>query len=151
MGENRIKMQKEKVVGVLDWPTSRCIKDIQKFMGLANYYRHFVKDFAKLARPLHLLVRKDEKWKWEKEQENAFRKLKEVFTSRSILVAPDLDRELRVEADTSEYATSGILSVKCKDERWRPVGFISKSLNQVERNYEIHDQEILAKFRCLEE
>jgi len=151
MEENRIKMQEEKVVGVLDWPTSRCIKDIQKFMGLANYYRHFVKDFAKLARPLHLLVRKDEKWKWEKEQENAFRKLKEVFTSRSILVAPDLDRELRVEADTSEYATSGILSVKCKDERWRLVGFISKSLNQVERNYEIHDQEILAKFRCLEE
>ena len=60
-------MQEEKVVEVLDWPMPRCIKDIQKFMGLANYYRHFVKNFVKLARPLHLLVRKDEKWKWEKE------------------------------------------------------------------------------------
>jgi len=128
MEANRIKMQEEKVVGVLDWLTSRCIKDIQKFMGLANYYRHFVNDFAKLARPLRLLVRK---WRWEKEQENAFRKLKEVFMSRSILVVPDLDKELRVEADTSEYATSGVLSVKCKYKRWRPVGFISKSLNQV--------------------
>jgi len=86
-------------------------------MGPANCYRYFVKDFAKLARPLHLLVRKDEKWRWEKEQENAFRKLKEVFTSRSILVVPDLDRELRVEANTSEYATGGVLSVKCKNER----------------------------------
>ena len=66
-------------------------------------------------------------------------------------MAPDLDRELRVEADTLEYATGGVLSVKCKDERWRPVGFISKLLNQVERNYEIHNQEMLAKVRCLEE
>jgi len=54
-------------------------------------------------------------------------------------VAPDLDKEIRVEADASEYVTGGVLSMKCKDEKWRPVIFISKSLNEVERNYEIHD------------
>ena len=56
-----IKMQKEKVVGVLEWPRPKTVKEVQKFLGLANYYRKFVKDFAKLAKLLHKLVRKDEK------------------------------------------------------------------------------------------
>ena len=56
-----IKMQKEKVVGVLEWPRPKTVKEVQKFLGLANYYRKFVKYFAKLAKLLHKLVRKDEK------------------------------------------------------------------------------------------
>jgi len=56
-----IKIQKEKVVGVLEWPRPKTVKEVQKFLGLANYYRKFVKDFAKLAKLLHKLVRKDEK------------------------------------------------------------------------------------------
>jgi len=66
-------------------------------------------------------------------------------------VAPELDKEMRVEADASEYATGGILSMKCEDEKWRLVAFISKSLNEAERNYEIHDREMLAIIRCLDE
>jgi len=66
------------------------------------------------------------------------------------LAAPDLDKEMRVEADTSDYATEGVLSVKGEDGRWRPVAFIFKSLNNTERNYEIHDKEMLAVIRCLE-
>ena len=62
MGPDGIKMEKEKVHRVLEWPTPKCIKDIQKFLGLANYYRWFLKDFAKIARPMHKLVRKEEKW-----------------------------------------------------------------------------------------
>jgi len=67
-----------------------------------------------------------------------------------VLVAPDLDKEIRVEADTLEYATGGVLSMKCEDKKWRLVAFISKSLNKVERNYEIHDREMLAIIRCLD-
>jgi len=67
-----------------------------------------------------------------------------------VLVAPDLDKEMRVEADTLEYATGGVLSMKCEDKKWRLVAFISKSLNKVERNYEIHDREMLAIIRCLD-
>jgi len=66
-------------------------------------------------------------------------------------VAPDLDKEMRVEADTSEYTIGGILSMKYEDEKWRPVAFISKSLNEVERNYETHNREMLAIIRCLDE
>ena len=119
-------------------------------MGLANYYRRFVKDFAKLARPLNNLTKKEEKWRWEEEQQRAFEQLKAVFTNRPLLVAPDLDKEFRVEADASNFATGGVLSIKCEDNRWRPVAYISKSLNETERNYEIHDKEMLAIIRCLE-
>jgi len=96
------------------------------------------------------LVRKDEKWKWGEEQEEAFTKLKEIFTMEPVLAAPDLDKKMRVEADTSDYATGGVLSVKGQDGKWRPVVFISKLLNDMERNYEIHDKEMLAVIRCLE-
>ena len=67
-----------------------------------------------------------------------------------MLAAPDLDRKFRVEADASNYATGGVLSMKYSDEKWRPVAFISKSLSDTERNYEIHDKEMLVVVRCLE-
>ena len=117
--------------------STRNVKEVQKFLGLANYYRRFIKDFAKLAAPLHMLVRKEQKWKWEKEQEEAFGKLKRVFTMEPVLAIPDIDREMRVEMDALDYATGGVLSLKCEDGKWRPVAFISKLLNATERNYEI--------------
>jgi len=150
MGVGEIKMQEEKVAEVLKWPRPKTVKEVQKFLGLANYYRRFVKDFAKIAKPMHRLVRKDEKWSWGKEQEKAFKQLKQMFMTQPVLVALDLDKKMRVEADTSEYATGGVLSMKCKDKKWRPVAFISKSLNEAEWNYEIHDRKMLAIIRCLD-
>ena len=150
MGQGKIKIEEDKVAGVLNWPVPKMVRDIRKFLGLANYYRRFVKDFAKLARPLNNLTRKDERWKWEEQQQKAFEQLKMVFTSRPLLVAPDLDKEFRVEADTSNFAMGGVLSIKCEDSKWRPVAYISKSLNETERNYEIYDKEMLAVIRCLE-
>jgi len=150
IGPRGVEMQKEKVEGVLNWPAPKNVKEVQKFLGLANYYKRFIKDFAKIAAPLHALVRKEQKWKWEKEQEEAFRKLKEVFMTEPVLAIPDIDREIRVKADASDYATEGVLSLKCEDGKWRLMAFISKSLNATERNYEIYDKEMLAVIRCLE-
>jgi len=99
---------------------------------------------------LNNLARKEEKWRWGDEQQKAFKQLKIVFMNRPLLVVPDLDKEFRVEADASNFATGGVLSIKCEDNKWRPVAYISKSLNETERNYEIHDKEILAIIRCLE-
>ena len=126
------------------------MKDVRKFLGLTNYYRRFIKDFAQVARPMNMLTRKDMKQQQEKEQQKAFDKLKEIFITRPVLVAPDLDKEFRVEANASNYTTGGILSMKCSDELQRPVVFISKSLSDTERNYKIHDKEILVVVRCLE-
>jgi len=65
-------------------------------------------------------------------------------------VVPNLDKEFRVETDMSNFVTGGVLSIKCEDNRWRLVAYISKSLNKMECNYEIHDKEMLAVIRCLE-
>jgi len=97
-----------------------------------------------------VLTRKDVKWQWRVEQQKAFDKLKRAFTTKPVLAAPDLDKEFRVEADVSNYATGGVLSMNCSDEMWKPVAFIFKSLSDTERNYEIHDKEMLAVVRCLE-
>ena len=150
MGQGKIEMEEDKVAGVLNWPIPKMVRDVRKFLGLANYYRRFVKDFAKLARPLNNLTRKEEKWRWGDEQQKAFEQLKTVFTNRPLLVVPDLDKEFRVEVDASNFATRGVLSIKCEDNKWRPVAYISKSLNETERNYEIYNKEMLAIIHCLE-
>jgi len=146
-----VRIQKEKVDSVLSWPTPRSAKDMQKFMGLANYYRRFIQDFSRIAKPLNMLVGKDRKWEGGTEQEEAFKELKRRFTMEPVLAVPNRDQKMRVEADVSDYATGGTLSVKGADGKWRPVAFISKSLSPPERNYEIHDKEMLAVIRCLED
>jgi len=98
-----------------------------------------------------MLVGKDKKWEWGAEQQGAFEELKRRFTMEPVLAVPDRDQEMRVEANASDYATGETLLVKGADGKWRPVAFISKSLSPAERNYEIHDKEMLAVIRCLED
>ena len=76
--------------------------------------------------------------------------MKEKFTKELVLVALDLDKKMRMEVDIADYMIGGVLSMECEDGKWRPVAFLSKSLNKNERNYEIHDKEILAVVRGLE-
>ena len=150
IGPEGIKMEKEKENGVLEWPRPKCVKDIQKFLGLANYYRWFIEGFATVARPLHDLVKKDKKWEWTEKEKKAFKELKERFTREPVLAAPDIDKKMRMEVNASDYVTGGVLSMECKNRLWRPVAFLSKSLNEIERNYEIYDKEMLAIIRGLE-
>jgi len=150
IGPEGIKMEKEKVKGVLEWPTPKCVKDVQKFLGLANYYCQFIEGFATVARPLHDLVKKKKRWNWMEREEKAFKELKERFTKKPVLAAPDIDKKMRMEVDALDYAMGGVLSMECGDRLWRPVAFLSKSLNETERNYEIHDKEMLAVIRGLE-
>ena len=150
IGPEGIKMEKEKMKGVLEWLTPECVKDVQKFLGLANYYHRFIEGFTSIVRPLHDMVKKDRKWEWTEKQERAFEELKKRFTQGPVLAAPDLDRKMRMEVDTSDYTIGGVLSIEGEDGKWRPVTFLSKSLNEIERNYEIHDKEMLAIIRGLE-
>ena len=117
IGEDGIKIEEKKVKGVLDWPRPKYVKDIQKFLGLVNYYRRFVKDFATIAKLLHWLVKKNKKWNWEEKQKDTFQGLKKIFTTKPVLVVPDLDKEMRVEADASEYTTGRVLSIRCEDNK----------------------------------
>ena len=95
-------------------------------------------------------MKKDQKWDWIEKQEKVFRELKEIFTKKTVLAALDLDKKMKMEVDILDYAIEEVLSMECKDGRWRPMAFLSKSLNKKERNYKIHDKKILVVIRELE-
>ena len=92
-------------------------------------------------------------WLWRyklNEVCDIFKELKERFTKEPVLAALNLDKKIRIEFDMSDYATEEVLSIECKDRKWQPVAFLSKSLNETERNYEIHDKKMLAVIKKLE-
>ena len=93
IGPEGIKMEEEKVRDIVEWPTPKCVKDVQKFLGLANYYCRFIEGFASIARPLHDMVKKDKKWEWTGKQDKAFEELKRRFTKELVLAAPDIDKK----------------------------------------------------------
>src|SRR5467141_3173033 len=104
-----------------------------------------------MAKPLHQLTKKGEVWKWAKDEQNAFEELKKLITLTPILIQPGQDPQFWLEMDTSGYTTGAVLSQLCEDEKWHPVGFTSKSLSSAERNYEIHNKELLSVIQGLEE
>ncbi|GLB37179.1 putative chromo (CHRromatin Organisation MOdifier) domain containing protein [Lyophyllum shimeji] len=145
-------MDPVKVAGVAEWPVPRNKKEVQSFLGFTNFYRRFIRDFSHHTRPLFDLTAKDVAWTWGSGQQDAFDSLKRAITSKPVLIFPDNDRPFRVEADSSDFATGAVLSQQSpEDEKWHPVAFYSKSLNAVERNYEIHDKEMLSIICALEE
>ena len=95
-------------------------------------------------------MRKKIKWSQKEKQQKAFEELKKRFIIEPVLVTLDLDRKIRVKIDASDFVMERILLMKCEDKKWRPVAYISKLLNEVKRNYEIYDKEVLAIIKCLE-
>jgi transposase InsO family protein len=152
ISEGQVSMDPVKVAGVRDWPVPANKKEVQSFLGFVNFYRRFVQDFSHHARPLFDLTKKAEEWHWGTAQQEAFDRLKSAITSTPILVLPADDEPFRIEADSSDFATGAVLSQHTEtDEKWHPVSFYSKSLSPVERNYDVHDKELLAIIRALDE
>jgi hypothetical protein len=145
-------MDPVKVAGVADWPEPSNKQEVQSFLGFANFYHQFIKDFSHHARPLFDLTKNEWKWQWGSSKASAFRKLKDLVTSAPVLTTPADDQPFHIEADSSDYATGAVLSqLSAEDGKWHPVAFYSKSLSETERNYEIHDKEMLAIIRALDE
>jgi len=145
ISDNSVAMDPVKIAGVTEWPTQTNKKEVQSFLGFTNFYRKFIKDFSEHTRPLFDLTRNDARWRWEGAEQSAFDRLKQSVTAAPVLISPDSTRPFRIEADSSDFATGAILSqVSAEDEKWHPVTFLSKSLSPVERNYEIHNKEMLA-------
>ena len=104
------------------------------------------------ARPLFDLTRNNSGWHWGEAERTAFARLKGSVTSAPVLISPDPTKPFRIEADSSDFATGAVLSqVSSEDEKWHPVTFLSKFLSPVKWNYEIHDKEMLAIIRALQE
>jgi hypothetical protein len=151
ISHNKVEMDPVKIAGVVDWLTPSNQKEVQSFVSFVNFYRHFVPGFSHHARALFDLTMKDIRFIWGLPHEDSFMKLKELVTLAPVLVLPDNKLPFRL-ADGSGIATGAVLSQQNVDDNaWHPVAFLSKALNPVEQNYEIHDTEMLAIIRGLEE
>jgi len=136
LSKDGLKVDPEKVKAILDWPVPSNVKEIQSFIGLCNYYRIFIKEFAKIAQPLHKLTRKNDPFLWGFDQQKSFDKLKELFTSAPILGNPDSNKPFIVETDASNFAVGAILSQEFAGQL-HPIAFISTSLTKSQLNYPI--------------
>jgi hypothetical protein len=149
--EGKISMDPGKLAGIRDWPTPITVKQTRGFLGFGNFYRCFIRHFSNLAKPLNNLLKKEQKFKWTTECQQAFDELKKRFTEEPVLMMPDLTRPFQIETDASKYATGAVLTQLDANGDRHPVSFISKTLSPPERNYEIYDRELLAIIRALEE
>ncbi len=146
-----ISMDPDKVQAVTEWPTPRNIKDVQAFLGFANFYRRFIQGFSRKVRVLTNLTKKEVQFDWTPRCQEAFELLKKAFVSAPILALFDPELECIVETDASDFVTAGILSQKGKDGLLRPVAYFSRKHSPAECNYEIYDKELLAIIRAFEE
>jgi hypothetical protein len=143
-----IHMDPAKVEAVLGWERPKSPHDIQVFLGFANFYRRFIKGYSKITAPLTNLTRKEVKFKWSPEAENAFSSLKQAFCSAPILRHFDPTKPAIIEVDASDFAYGGVLS-QYHDGELHPCAFVSKKFNDAELNYEIYDKEMLAIVKCM--
>lgn len=148
---NGIQMDPRKVSAVVHWPTPKNVKDVQSFLGFANFYRRFIRDFATKASPLTKLTKKDVSFVWNTKCETAFTNLKLAFTSAPILQHFDPDKPSTVECDSSDYVNAGCLSQPDDAGILHPVAFFSRKLIPAECNYDIYDKELMAIVRAFEE
>ncbi|CAH1257446.1 GIN1 [Branchiostoma lanceolatum] len=138
-----VRTDPKKVSAVSDWPTPRTVRQVQQFLGLANYYRRFIKDFSKKAKPLTLLTRKHARFTWTEECANAFSELKQHLVSAPILAYPDFSKPFIVDTDASDVGLGGVLS-QVQDGLERVVSYYSRALKPEEQRYCVHRREMLA-------
>ncbi len=147
-----VHMDTDKVQAVVDWPTPDSRKALQRFLGFANFYRRFIRNFSQLAAPLTALTSTKTPFRWSSAAEAAFAKLRSCFVSAPILVAPDPSRQFVVEVDASEVGVGAVLSQRSSaDGKMHPCAYFSHRLSPAERNYDIGNRELLAVKLALEE
>jgi len=144
IGRNGITMSQEKVEAVLSWEEPKSLSETQSFLGFANFYRRFIKDYSRVARPLTELTKKTERWSRNPEAGRAFNELKKRFTTAPILAHFDIQRPVIIETDVLDFALGAVLSQKDEENQLHPVMFHSRKFQPTEINYEIHDKELLA-------
>ena len=146
-----ISMEPEKVKAIIEWEAPRSIRGVRSFVGFANYYRRFIHGFSELVTPLTELTKKGTLFKWGPAAQQAFEKLKIMFVTAPILAQFDPEKETILEADSSGWSIGGVLSQYDEKGELHPCAYFSKKNSPAECNYEIHDKELLAIIRCLEE
>ena len=147
----RIRMEPSKVEAIKNWPTPTTVTEVRGFIGFINFYRMFIKGYGDIARPLHALTGKKAEFRWGKEQEDAFRRIKELMVVEPVLVLPDPSKPFEVEANSSDYTIGGQLGQRDENGKLHPMAFFSKKLSGTQLNYPIHDKELLAIVEAFKE
>ena len=141
-----------KVSAIVKWLQPCNQKEVRSFLGFTNFYHHFIEGFSSVACPLFNLTKKDAPFILTTDCEAAFRELRSQITSAPILALPNDKQPFRVKADSSDFASGGVLlQLSEEDEKWHPISFLSKSLTSMQQNYEVHDKELLAIIQCLQQ
>jgi len=126
IGRNGIAMSQDKVEAVLSWKTPSYLMEVQSFLGFANFYRHFIKDYSRVARPLTELTKGDKKnWEWNEKAGEAFQELKQRFTTAPILSHFDTQKPVILETDALDFAIEAVLSQRDEEGRLHLVAFHS--------------------------
>jgi hypothetical protein len=144
ISHRKIMMDPKKIKAIQERLAPKNVKQLQQFLGLTNYYRRFIKDYARLAQPMFALLSKNTKFIWSEECNNAFNKLKEALVSYPVLRHPDINRNFRLHTDASGYAVGAVLCQVDEENKEYVVAYASKLLHKAELNYGISEKECLA-------
>uniref|UniRef100_H3H1U4 Reverse transcriptase domain-containing protein n=1 Tax=Phytophthora ramorum TaxID=164328 RepID=H3H1U4_PHYRM len=144
MGKNGVRPDPGKVRVIDEWPTPSNVKELRQFLGLATYLCKSVSNYAGEIRPLSQLLKKEAAWEWTADCQQAFEAVKQGLTEAAILAVADQDRPFHVVCDASDFAIGCALMQLDHEGRDRVVYYQSRQLKPAERNYPVHDKELLA-------
>ena len=139
-----IKPNPEREKAVRDFPVPTSLKDVHAFVGLASYYRRFIKGFAQIAHPLHCLTRKGALFNWTEQCQGAFDQLKQRLSTSPVLCYPTVGKAFTLETDASKAGLGAVLSQIQADNKEHPVAYASRALSSQESRYAITELETLA-------
>ncbi|KAG2780380.1 hypothetical protein PC129_g9840 [Phytophthora cactorum] len=145
VGKNGVRPDPEKIRVINEWPTLSNVKELRQFLGLATYLCKYVENYAGKIRPLLQLLKNEAEWKWAAECQQAFDAVKQGLTEAPILAVADQDRPFHVVCDASDFAIGCALMQHDHEGRDRVVYYQSRQLKPAERNYPVHDKELLAR------
>ena len=143
VSKDGIETDPEKTRTVTEWPVPTSVTEVRAFLGLASYYRRFVRDFSKLAGPLNALLQKNRRFEWTEEAQQSFEALKSALTSPPVLAMPSDEGDFTLDTDASNESIGAVLSL-CQEGVERVIAFGSRSLDKRERNYCVTRKELLA-------
>ena len=143
VNEDGLKTDDDKVKPILEYPAPLNIRHLRRFLGMIGWYSRCIAHLGEYKAPLIKLLRKDVRWQWHEEQQQAFERLKFALTQAPVLAQPDLALPFTLQTDASDYAIAGVLT-QVFDGKENPIYFVSRTLSKAERNYTATKKERLA-------
>lgn len=144
-----IKPGSRKVEAVSNFPTPKDVHNVRQIIGLASFFRRFIKGFAQIARPLTQLLKKDTIWVWGNEQEGAFREIKNILSSKPVLALYNPTAETQIHTDASKHGVGGVLMQRQGDANFQPIAYYSRQTSPEESHFCSYELETLAVIASL--